>query len=72
LAKEKEELKERLESEMAELQGNIEHLQKMEKMLKKEAQKNGNQETLKEKLEVILKQNIKCFCWILMILLFLI
>ena len=39
---------------MSELQGNIEHLQKMEKMLKKEAQKNGNQETLKEKLEVIL------------------
>ncbi|CAK5078879.1 unnamed protein product [Meloidogyne enterolobii] len=57
LAKEKEELKERLESEMAELQGNIEHLQKMEKMLKKEAQKNGNQETLKEKLEDIAREN---------------
>jgi hypothetical protein len=52
LAKEKEELKERLEAEMGELQSNIEHLQKMEKMLKKEAQKNGNQDALKEKLEV--------------------
>lgn len=46
------ELKERLEAEMSELQANIEHLQKMEKMLKKEAQKNGNQDSLKEKLEV--------------------
>lgn len=57
LAKEKEELKERLEAEMGELQMNIEHLQKMEKMLKKEAQKNGNQDTLKDKLEEIAREN---------------
>ncbi|KAL3092679.1 hypothetical protein niasHS_007888 [Heterodera schachtii] len=57
LAKEKEELKERLEREMGDLQTNIEHLQKMEKVLKKEAQKNGNQEKLKEKLEEIAREN---------------
>uniref|UniRef100_A0A183BSI9 EF-hand domain-containing protein n=1 Tax=Globodera pallida TaxID=36090 RepID=A0A183BSI9_GLOPA len=57
LAKEKEELKERLEREMGDLQTNIEHLQKMEKMLKKEAQKNGNQDKLKEKLEEIAREN---------------
>lgn len=56
LTKEKQELKERLESEMCELQGNIEHLQKMEKALKKESTKNGNtseqQDALKVKLDV--------------------
>lgn len=56
LTKEKQELKERLESEMLELQSNIEHLQKMEKVLRKESKKNDNsaeqQENLKKKLEV--------------------
>lgn len=50
--REKEELAERLETEKGQLQANIENLQKMEKILKKEAQRTGNHEGLREKLEV--------------------
>ncbi|KAI1725830.1 ras family domain-containing protein [Ditylenchus destructor] len=56
LNKEKQELKEKLENEMKELQGNIEHLQKMEKMLKKES-KGEQSEELKEKLDAIAREN---------------
>uniref|UniRef100_A0A915EEU7 EF-hand domain-containing protein n=1 Tax=Ditylenchus dipsaci TaxID=166011 RepID=A0A915EEU7_9BILA len=61
LTKEKQELKEKLESEMKELQSNIEHLQKMEKVLKKES-KSGNgtaeqKDQFKEKLDEIAREN---------------
>lgn len=57
MTKEKKELKERLESEMQELQDNIALLQNMEKVYKKEANRNSKdvkqQEEFKEKLEVL-------------------